>query len=80
MGREEAVPDRCSGFVAVPAVDGRKCLARALGKGAQEVALGQLLPDSDHLSFLLCLPFPGASAAVSLAERESGVLQYRSAL
>lgn len=57
-----------------------KCLARALGKGAQEVALGQLLPDSDHLSFLLCRPFPGASAAVSLAERESGVLQYRSAL
>lgn len=34
-----------------------KRLARALGKGTQEVALGQLLPDSDHLSFFLCLPF-----------------------
>lgn len=35
---------------------------------------------TEHLSFLLCLSFLGASEAFSLAECESGLLQYGSAL
>lgn len=66
-----------------PCCGSRKCLARALGKGGRghrRWRWAAILPDSEHVPFLLCLCFPGASAAVSLAERESGVLQYRSAL
>lgn len=84
MGREEAVPDRCSWFAAVPAAGRgsawRGRWGREEGRGHRRWCWAAILPDSEHVPFLLCLCFPGASAAVSLAERESGVLQYRSAL
>lgn len=83
MVEDDAVQDKHSRFAGTPVVDRRRCPAQALGQGmggTQEVPLRWALPGLNICPFLLCLYFLGASEAFSLAERESGLLQYSSAL
>lgn len=67
---------RCSG----PVVARRKCPAQALGWGGAAAGCDSVRQRDSTFVLLLCLCFLGASEAFSLAECESGLLQYGSAL